>query len=80
METTIPLLFSLFVNDLAVDMIIKNGRNGTQLLPDMTELFILLFADDIVLLSDTIVGLQNQLDVLALNAMKLHFYVNLDPP
>ena len=44
----------------------------------MIELFILLFADDIVLLSDTIVGLQNQLDVLARNALKLDLHVNLD--
>ena len=57
-EITSPLLFSLFINDLAAD-IIKNGRHGIQLLPDMIKLFILLFADDIVLLSDTIVELQN---------------------
>ena len=44
----------------------------------MIELFILLFADDIVLLSDTIVGLQNQLDVLARNALNLDLHVNLD--
>ena len=56
-EITSPLLFSLFINEFARD-IIKNGRHGIQLLPDMLELFILLFADDIVLLSDTIVGLQ----------------------
>ena len=37
----------------------------------MLELFILLFADDIVFLSDTIVGLQNQLDVLARNCARL---------
>ena len=76
-EITSPLLFSLFINELAAD-IIKNGTHGIQSLPDMIELFILLFADDIVLLSDTIVGLQNQLDVLAQNAMKLDLYVNLD--
>ena len=44
----------------------------------MIELFILLFADDIVLLSDTILGLQNQLDVLARNCARLDLYVNLD--
>ena len=47
-EITSPLLFSLFINDIAAD-IIKNWRHGIQLLPDMIELFILLFADDIVL-------------------------------
>ena len=69
-EITSPLLFSLFINELARD-IIKNRRHGIQLLPDMLELFILLFADDIVLLLDTIVGLQNQLDVLARNCARL---------
>ena len=44
----------------------------------MIELFILLFADDIVLSSDAIVGLQNQLDVLARNAEKFDLHVNLD--
>ena len=76
-EITSPLLFSLFIDELARD-IIKNGRHGIQLLPDMLELFILLFADDIVLLSDTIVGLQNQLDVLARNCARLGLHVNLD--
>ena len=44
----------------------------------MLELFILLFADDIVLLSDTIAGLQNQLDVLARNCARHDLHVNLD--
>ena len=78
-EITSPLLFSLFISELARD-IIKNGRHGIQLLPDMLEVFILLFADDIVLLSDTIVGLQNQLDVLARNGARLDLHVNLDKP
>ena len=47
-----------------------------QLIPDMIELFILLFA--VILLSDTIVGLQNQLDVLCKNATALELQVNLD--
>ena len=76
-EITRPLLFSLFINELARDRI-KNGRHGIQLLPDMLELFILLSEDDIVLLSDTIVGLQNQLDVLARNCARLGLHVNLD--
>ena len=76
-EITSPLLFSLLINELARD-IIKNGRHGIQLLPDILELFILLFADDIVLLSDTTVGLQNQLDVLARNCARLDLHVNLD--
>ena len=52
-EVTSPLLFSLFINELARD-IIRNGKHAVQLFPDIVELFILLFADDIVLLSDTV--------------------------
>ena len=44
----------------------------------MIELFILLFTDDIILLSDTIVGLQNQLNVLCKHATALELQVNLD--
>jgi len=55
-----PLLFSLFVNEIASE-IINNGKHGITLKPDLIELFILLFADDMILLSETIVGLQNQL-------------------
>ena len=76
-EITSLLHFSLFINELARD-IIKNGRYGIQLLPDMIEFFILLFADDIVLLSDTVIGLQNQLDVLVRNCARLDLHVNLD--
>ena len=76
-EITSPLLFSVFINELARN-IIKEGKHGIQLFPDLIELFILLFADDIVLLSDTIVGLQNQLNVLGVQATKLDLHVNID--
>ena len=62
-EITMPLLLSSFINELAV-AVIKNGRNGIQRLPDMTELFILLFADDTVLLSHIVVCIQNQMFLL----------------
>ena len=44
----------------------------------MVELFILLFADDIVLLSDTIIGLQNQLNILAKKSTELDLHVYLE--
>ena len=46
--------------------------------PDITELFIMLFADDVVLLSYTPVGLQHQLNMLARNADSFDLIVNLD--
>ena len=58
-----PILFSLFINELT-ELIEHSGLKGIQLLPDLVELFILLFADDIALLSDTVIGLQRQFYLL----------------
>ena len=41
-------------------------------------MFLLLFADDVILLSNTIVGLQNQLDSLKREADRLYLTVNLE--
>ena len=59
-----PTLFSLFINDVA-KTVNENGKHGIQLLPGLLEAFILLFADDLALMSSTPHGLQNQLDSLA---------------
>ena len=56
----------------------KTGKHGIQLIPGTTETFLLLFADDIILLSNTIVGLQNQLDSLKKAADRLYLTVNLE--
>ena len=72
-----PLLFSLFINELALE-IMQKGRHGLTLTPDVLEIFILLFADDIVLMSETVVGLQVQLNNLHNAATKLELKVNLD--
>ena len=66
-----PVLFSIFINELAVE-VIRNGRHGATFLPDAFELFLLLLADDIVLLSETIIGLQTQLNSLI--QLLLHFH------
>ena len=49
-----PVLFSVFINDLASD-IINTGHHGVSFSSIFVELFILLFADDIMLLSETVV-------------------------
>jgi hypothetical protein len=72
-----PTLFSLFINDLA-NHINENGVHGVQLLPSLVELFILLFADDIVLISTTPKGLQVQLNCLKSCCDKLRLNVNVD--
>ena len=76
-EVCSPLLFSLFINELTKD-IIESGKHGIQLAPDLIELLILLFADDVVLLSDSVFGLQTQLNVLFNTAKRLDLIVNLD--
>ena len=69
-----PILFSLYINELAIE-IVRNGRHGVTF--DLYELFVLLLADDIVLCSETVVGLQNQLNNLQRAARRLHLTVNL---
>ena len=76
-EKCSPVLFSLFIDEIA-DEIMQRGKRGIQLLPDLVKMFILLFADDVILVSDTVCGLQNQLNVLCNTANHLGPVVNLD--
>ena len=72
-----PILFSLLVNELANEIFGK-ARHGIPLGPTDIELFLLLFADDLTLLASTVIGLQNQLNVLSVAAERLCLTVNLD--
>ena len=72
-----PILFSIFINELALE-VITNGRHGAHFLLDTYELFILLLADDVALISETPVGLQNQLNNLCRSAKSLKLKVNLN--
>jgi len=58
-----PVLFSIFINEL-YNTLLSEGIRGIQIFPEIIEIFMLLFADDIALISDTISGLQGQLNVL----------------
>ena len=60
-ECLSPFLFSMFVNDLESELIEK-GVEGLDL--NFIKLFLLMYADDIVIFSEMEVGLQNGLDVL----------------
>ena len=71
-----PVLFSLFINELAVE-VIRNGRHGARFSINNFELFILLLADDVALLSETPVGLQTQLNSLHRASTSLDLRVNL---
>ena len=72
-----PILFSLLINELANEIVLK-GKHGITLSPDILQILIMLFADDVVLLSNTIVGLQQQLSVLRDTAKRLHLVVNFE--
>ena len=76
-DASSPVLFSLFINELALD-VISNGLHGAHFSRDALELFILLLADDVLLLSETVVGLQRQLNSLCRAAESLDLKVNLD--
>jgi hypothetical protein len=69
-----PTLFSLFINQMA-EHINEFGNHGIQLSP-LFELFILLFADDVALISDTPGGLQTQFNLLKTCCEKLKLSVN----
>ena len=72
-----PILFTLFINELAIEVLNK-GRHGVTFCTDAFELFILLLADDVVLLSETVVGLQTQLNSLQHAAHTLQLNVNMN--
>ena len=76
-EVCSPVLFSLFINELARE-ILQRGRHGIQLIADLIEIFILLFADDVILMSDSVCGLQKQLNILYETENRLGLVVNLD--
>ena len=71
-----PVLFSLFINELGLDHI-HNERHGVSLSNDLVQLLILLFADDIILLSESVIGLQTQLNSLFRAASSLQLKVNM---
>ena len=69
-------MFSFFISELAVKLS-KKGKHG---IPCAIELFLLLFADDLILLSNihSAIALQNQLNQLKGEADSLFLTVNLD--
>ena len=72
-----PILFSMFIDELGIE-IMERGRHGIQLTPDLVQIFILVFADDVILASCTVCGLQNQLNIVWETAERLGVAVNLD--
>ena len=72
-----PLMLSFFVSELAVE-VPRNGKHGRESSPGAIEIFLLLFADDIIFLSSTPVGFHNQLNHVKNETDRLYFSVNFD--
>ena len=60
-ENLSPFLFSMYVNDLE-DFLRNNGSTGIDI--GFMKLFVLLYADNGVLLAETPTGLQSGFDIL----------------
>ena len=71
-----PLLFSFFSSELAI-LVTEKETHGLQFVQDMAQLFLLLFADDVALVSLTPSGLQKQLDNLQAEVDRSKLEVNL---
>ena len=70
-------LRGVLISEVA-NFIRKNEKHGIQLIPGQDEIFLLLFTDDIVLLSSTPTGLQNQINSLEKVSSSLGLVVNLE--
>ena len=71
-DTLSPTLFSIFINDLVSD--INNLSSGIKF--ENNEISILLYADDVVLLSDSHKNLQTMLNTLHNWCTKWKVYIN----
>lgn len=71
-----PILFCFFIDELE-RCLSENDIKGIQLHPDTFQVFLLMFADDIALMSDTVKGLQSQLNVLSEFCNKYMLSVNV---
>ena len=74
-EVLSPFLFSLFINDLEI-YLQQNPNAGLSL--EQISIYLLMFADDAVILSDSIEGLQSSLNYLEMFCIKWNLTVNID--
>lgn len=71
-----PFLFALFINDIE-EFFRKSGMTGVNI-DGITELLMLLFADDIVILSKSPLDVQHKLNILEAYARYKGLSVNID--
>ena len=74
-ECLSPFLFSMYVNDLE-ETLVSNNFKGIEI--GMLKMFLLLYADDIIIFSDTEYGLQRGLDILKDYCNKWKLIVNIN--
>lgn len=77
-ETLSPLLFNLFLNDLPNE--IQNGITDKASIPELNgrNILLLLYADDLILMSRTASGLQEELNALGKFCQKWHLNINVN--
>ena len=73
-EVLSPILFSLYVNDFEMEFL--RNSNIPYEVQDLS-LFLLMYADDMILFSDSVIGLQDMLDTLLLYTCKWGLTVNI---
>ena len=74
-EVMSPILYSMYVNDFEMHFI---EENSPSLHLQLINLFILMYADDTVLMAETPTGLQQMLDSLSTYASKWDLTVNTE--
>ena len=70
-----PKLFSIFMTEISYALN-NECDNGIQFLPNCKIIFHLLFADDIILVSDSVEGLQHQINILQVQTQRLGLQIN----
>ena len=73
-ECLSPLLFSLYLNDVK-EQFVNSGLDGID--TDMLKIFMLLYADDIVIFANTQEELQNSLDLMLQYCTRWKLTINI---
>eukprot|EP00745_Piridium_sociabile_P032248 TRINITY_DN54259_c0_g1_i1.p1 TRINITY_DN54259_c0_g1~~TRINITY_DN54259_c0_g1_i1.p1 ORF type:complete len:488 (+),score=9.92 TRINITY_DN54259_c0_g1_i1:311-1774(+) len=72
-----PLLFSIFLSELELELNVYGAR-GIDIFADPLGIFLLMYADDIALVSDSITDLQRKINCLEKYCSKWGLTVNMD--